>query len=153
MCNTSYCACKSSCPSCHINNDIIYFVNEVIKDWLTPAQAKENIEKIKGYYKQIDAYSLMEYLSWTMDEEKFKESLEQYKAWKLPRKIKPQWDDTIKISWQPNPNPECEIIWDKVWWRCRRCARIARYSKWTQCPMYWIEVKNEETQGSTVVEN
>ena len=36
----------------------------------------------KEYYKQIDAYSLMEYLSWTMDEEKFKEKIKLVEVFK-----------------------------------------------------------------------
>lgn len=147
MCNTSYCSCKSACPSCHINNDVIYFINEVIRDWLTPAQAKENKEKFKEYYKIVDAYSMMEYLNWVMDEEHFQLAIENYRSWKTKSKKQFKQDDTIKISWKPNPNPMCEIVWDKVWGRCRWCWSIARYIKWKQCPMY------RETQGSTVNEN
>lgn len=152
MCNTSYCSCKSACPSCHLDNSIVYFINDVIKDWLTPAQAKENKTKFKDYYKKIDSYSLMEYLSWAMDEEHFQEALKNYVETKQTNNRR--WEiDTIKVSWQPNPNQMCEIIGDKIWWRCKYCGQIWRYSKWKQCPMYWITPKNEEENKENISEN
>ena len=143
MCNNSYCSCKSSCSSCHLDNSIVYFINEVIKNWLTPAQAKENKKILVDNYKQIDAYTMMEYLTWVMSEESFQLAKQSYDEKKSSKKIK-QKIDTIKVSWKPNPNPECEITGDKTRGRCVYCGRIARYVKWTICPMYWIAQEDIE---------
>lgn len=150
MCGTSYCSCKSACSSCHLTNNIIYFINDVIKHWLTPAQAKENKETLKQYYQKIDSYSMMEYLTWIMDEEKFQEALENFQNNKVVKKNY-QKSEVVDTTWRVNPNEMCFFPeWCWPWGRCIYCNSIKREMKNKKCPKY---IQNQETLGSTVVEN
>lgn len=146
MCNNSYCSCKNSCSMCHLTNDVIYFINSVINNWLTPAEAKENKETLKKYYKQIDSFSMMEYLKGLMDEEHFQLALEKFKEKKQHKAAKK--NEIIDTSWRVNPNEECVFPqWSDIWGRCLYCNGIKRYMKWKKC---W---RFQENAGTTVVEN
>lgn len=152
MCNNSYCSCKSSCSSCHLDNNIIYFINDVIKNWLTPAQAKENKEVLSNYYKKIDALTMKEYLLKEMDEEKFQEAVASYEQDRNKKAY--QKSEVVDVSDKVNPWEECVYPeWaDKAWGRCMYCNRVIRYAKWTPCPRR-KSVIEWETPGSTDTKN
>lgn len=152
MCNNSYCSCKSSCSSCHLDNKVIYFINDVIKNWLTPAQAKENKDKLKEYYNKIDALTMMDYLIWNITEEKFLEGVEAYKDNKNKKKY--QISEVVDVSNKVNPWEECVFPQGSgPWGRCIYCNSVRRYSTWKLCERRKSIVWNIETLGSTVIKN
>ena len=130
------CSCKwGGCKICWATNKQVSLHNDLLKFWLSKEKLKENLAIINGYLGKIDSYSLYEYISWEMDEEKFNGAVTNYKSWIRQRTPKKKVD--LK-DFKPTPNPKksCVFNWPWVWERCIHCNSIRKYMVGKDCPKY-----------------
>lgn len=145
---TTKCSCKWwGCKICWATNKQISLHNDLIKFWLSKEILRENLNKINWYLDKIDSYTLYEFISGEIDEEKFNEALANYKSWYRP--YTPKKKESEVKDFKPTVNPESQCVFDSnsPRARCKKCNSIAKYMKWKTCPM------RIENQGSTVIEN
>ena len=106
------CSCKGwGCPSCNSTNKQVSLTNDLIKFWLTKDIVRERLKEIRTYLGKIDPYTLYEYLSWEIEEEKFNEALANYKGGL--RKYTPKKKPDIK-DFKPTDNPERRFDWKVI---------------------------------------
>lgn len=155
------CSCKGwGCPSCNSTNKQVSLTNDLIKFWLTKDIVRERLKEIRAYLDKIDSYTLYEFISGEIDEEKFNEALSNFKSWYKPYTPKKKIDE-VK-DFKPTPNPETHHKWNgtSIRSRCQYCNCIKKYCDKEECPM-WIWNKKEEntisewweTPGTTDTEN
>lgn len=136
------CSCKwGGCKICWASNKQISLHNDLLRFWLSKEKLKEDLNKINGYLGKIDPYTLYEYLSWEIEEEKFNEALANYKGGL--RKYTPKKEPDIK-DFKPTDNPERSCVFKGPWaWeRCIHCNSIRKYMIGKECPKYiWNEEK------------
>ena len=136
------CSCKGwGCPSCNSTNKQVSLTNDLIKFWLTKDIVRERLKEIRTYLGKIDPYTLYEYLSWEIEEEKFNEALANYRGGL--RKYTPKKKPDIK-DFKPTDNPERSCVFKGPWaWeRCIHCNSIRKYMIGKECPKYiWNEEK------------
>ena len=153
------CSCKGwGCKICWASNKQISLHNDLLKFWLSKEMLKENLNKINWYLDKIDSYTLYEFISGAIDEEKFNEAVASYKIWFRTYTPKKKVDE-VK-DFKPTPNPETHHKWNEtsIRSRCQYCNCIKKYCGKEECPM-WIWNKKEEnttsewweTQGTTDV--
>lgn len=137
------CSCKGwGCPSCNSTNKQVSLTNDLIKFWLTKDIVRERLKEIRTYLWKIDPYTLYEYLSWEIEEEKFNEVLANYKGGL--RKYTPKKKPDIK-EFKPTVNPERACVFNGpwVWERCIHCNSIRKYMQWKECPKYqWNDMNS-----------
>lgn len=136
------CSCRGWwCPGCNSKNNQISLMNDLIKFWYSKEELKKNLKEIHKYTDKVDSFSLYEYLTGQMEEEKFQEALQQFS----PKKKKPtpaNKPDTIDTEWKVNPDSKHKFNSESAWARCIYCGWINRYIKNTECPKF-IGNKNE----------
>lgn len=149
------CSCKGwGCKICNASNQLVAFHNELMKFWLSKEKLKENLAVVKNNLNKIDSFTLYEYLSWAIDEEKFNEAVESYKP-SNRFKTNPKKSEVADFKPTANPDSHHKFPGRWAWMRCQYCNGIRKYCEKENCPM-WIEnqkEKWEETIGSTVAEN
>ena len=146
LCNrNTRCSCKwGGCPSCWATNKQISLHNDLLKFWLSKEKLKEKLAEVNSYLGKIDVYTLYEYLSGEIDDEKFNNALENFKPWvKLHTPKKP----TIK-DFKPTPNPDKMCVFKNpwVWERCIHCNGVRKYMQWKECPKYVWNDENSQVQ-------
>lgn len=158
---TTKCSCKGwGCKICWASSKQISLHNDLMKFWISKETLKENLSKINWYLDKIDSYTLYEYISGEIDEEKFNEALSNFKSWYKPYTPKKKVDE-VK-DFKPTLNPDTHHKWngDSARSRCQYCNCIKKYCDKEECPM-WIWNKKEEntvsewweTPGTTDTEN
>lgn len=150
LCNKpTRCSCKWGwCPWCNSTNKQISLMNDLIKFWLSKDIVKERLKEIHSYTDKVEPFTLYEYITGEISEEKFNEALENYKptyGWYHPS----IYSSKATSNWV-NPNKQCVYKKPWVWERCIYCNSIKKYMIWKECPM---AKKDEENTGSTAVEN
>lgn len=139
---TTRCSCKGwGCPKCNSTNKQISFMNDLIKLWLSKEVVKENLSKIHSYTGKVDSYTLYEYLSWQIDEEKLNEEVATYK----PKPESPKGIYYSVPTWETNPTKQCVYKKPWVWERCIYCNWIKKYQWDKDCPAY-KEKESQETK-------
>jgi hypothetical protein len=138
---TTKCSCKGwGCKICWASNKQISLHNDLMKFWISKETLKENLSKINWYLDKIDSYTLYEYISGEIDEEKFNEALSNFKSWYKPYIPKKKVDEVKDFKPTPNPEKKCVFDSNSPWARCLKCNSIAKYMRWKDCPMYkWNE--------------
>lgn len=123
-------------------------MNDLLKFWAPSSIVREKLKEIHWYTEKIDSYTMFEYLTWVISEERFNELVEEY----LPTKKKPytpiKKSEVVDTTWRVNPEKMCVFTGTSPWDRCIYCNSIRKYIKWKECPKF-----NAETPGSTVPEN
>ena len=122
-------------------------MNELIKFWLPKEKVSENMDFIKKQLWTIDSFTLYEFLSGTITEEEYNNSVVNY----LPKRNKPsRWTYWFDEMWTGvNPNKQCVYKKPGVWERCVYCNQIKKYMIWKECPRF----KWEDTPVNTDTEN
>jgi hypothetical protein len=138
---TTKCSCKGwGCKICWASNKQISLHNDLMKFWISKETLKENLSKINWYLNKIDSYTLYEYISGEIDEEKFNEALSNFKSWYKPYISKKKVDEVKDFKPTPNPEKKCVFDSNSPRARCLKCNSIAKYMHWKDCPMYkWNE--------------
>lgn len=138
---TTKCSCKGwGCKICGASNKQISLHNDLMKFWISKETLKENLSKINWYLDKIDSYTLYEYISGEIDEERFNEALSNFKSWYKPYIPKKKVDEVKDFKPTPNPEKKCVFDSNSPWARCLKCNSIAKYMRWKDCPMYkWNE--------------
>ena len=145
---TTKCSCKWwGCKICGASNKIISFHNDLMKFGLSKETITSKLSEINGYLWKIDTYTLYEYYSGAIDEEKFNEALENYKPHRKVHVSKTAYQEVVDTTWRVNPKKACVYKGSSPWDRCIYCNSIRRYMEWKECPKY------KETPGTTDAEN
>ena len=80
-------------------------MNDLIKFWLSKDIVKERLKEIHSYTDKVEPFTLYEYITGEISEEKFKEALENYKpsyGWYHPS----IYSSKATSNWV-NPNKKC----------------------------------------------
>lgn len=144
---TSRCSCKwGGCKICWATNKQMSLHNDLMKFWLSKEKLRENLAKVNSYLDKIDSYTLYEFISGEIDEEKFNEALASFKTW-IKKVIQTKRSEVVDTSWRVNPEKMCVYKWTSPRDRCIYCNSIRKYMNGKEC------LKYKETIGTTVVEN
>lgn len=140
---TTKCSCKGwGCKICWASNKQISLHNDLMKFWLSKEILKENLNKINWYLDKIDSYTLYEFISGVIDEEKFNEAVASYKSYLKPYVPKKKESEVANFKPTHNPNTEHNFPDASAWSRCTYCNCIRKYCGKEECPMHKWE-KNE----------
>lgn len=148
LCNkNTRCSCKGGwCPGCNSTNRQIGFINNLLKFWISRDIVKQNLKEIRTYVDKVDPYEAYEYLTWTIDEEVFKESLNKYTPTRK-KAFEARKSEVVDTTWRVNPERLCRFSGSSPWDRCIYCNSIRKYMNWLECPKY------KETLGTTDTES
>lgn len=137
----SKCSCRGwGCKLCNASNQLVQFHNDLMKFGLTKEKLKESLAFVKEQLNKIDSFTLYEYLSWEIDEEKYNEAKESFNPNKKKITVKKNEVDNFKPA--PNPTTQHHFPSAGARVRCKFCNGIAKYVKNEPCPMY----KGEENK-------
>ena len=134
LCNTNTrCSCKGwGCPKCNNSNKLVWLTNELIKFWLEKETIKKEMAFIKEKAFKVDSYTLYEYLSWQINEEKLNEEIVTY----VPKPESPKGIYYSVPTWETNPTKQCLYKKPWVWERCIYCNWIKKFQWNKDCPSY-----------------
>lgn len=141
---TTKCSCKGwGCKICWASNKQISLHNDLIKFWLSKEILKENLNKINWYLDKIDSYTLYEFISGEIDEEKFNEAVADYKSYLKPYVPKKKESEVANFKPTKNPDTHHKFPGSSAWDRCIYCNCIRKYCGKEECPMY-VGDENDE---------
>lgn len=145
MCGKSTrCSCKWGwCPKCNSTNKQISLMNDLIKLWLSKEIVKDRLKDIHSYTGKVDSYTLYEFLTNQIDEEKFNEQIENYKTKQQELKVPSIYASIPNWDWI-NPNKQCVYRKPWVWERCIYCNWIKKFQWDKVCPAYKEKEEKKE---------
>jgi len=134
LCNTTTrCSCKWGwCPKCNNNNKLVWLTNDLIKLWLEKDVIKKEMSFIREKAFKVDNYTLYEYLSWQIDEDKLNAEIQTY----VPKPESPKGIYYAVPTWETNPTKQCVYKKPWVWERCIYCNWIKKFQWDKDCPAY-----------------